>query len=260
MPSPFLGMNPYLEHPDFWFDFHNRAIVALANTLTPKLLPKYRVTTDKRIYEVRGLNALLIGRPDVLVQRSRTPTVSASANVAVTPPPVQPVKVNIPMPEEVREAYLEVKDAATKEVVTVVEILSPANKQYEGRQKYEKKRFSVLESSTNLVEIDLLRAGEPLATFGDNYQSHYRILVSRATTRPIADLYLFNLPDTIPQFPLPLRADDVEPIVNLQEILHEVYEQSGNDYFIDYNQDPEPPLSAEDYAWIDMLLREKGLR
>ena len=145
MPSPFPGMNPYLEHPDFWSDFHNRLIVALANVLTPQLLPKYRVTTDKRIYEIIGSNALLVGRPDLLLQRSRNSTLSSSFDRAVTELPVQPVKVLTPMSEEVRETYLEVKDAATQEVVTVLELLSPANKHYDGRQKYEQKRQKVLE-------------------------------------------------------------------------------------------------------------------
>ncbi|MDY6784869.1 MAG: DUF4058 family protein [Cyanobacteriota bacterium] len=261
MPSPFPGMNPYLEHPDFWSDFHNRLIVALANVLTPQVLPKYRVTTDKRIYEIRGSNALLVGRPDVLLQRSRNGRVSSNSDRAITELPVQPVKVLTPTAEEVRESYLEVKDAATQEVVTVVEILSPTNKQYDGRQKYEQKRQKVLESRTNLVEIDLLRLGEPLPLSGDdNRESQYRILVSRASVRPLADLYPFNLSDRIPLFPLPLRPEDVEPVIDLQALLNEVYDQSGCDYFIDYNSNPDPPLSECDRAAIEIVLREKRLR
>lgn len=260
MPSPFPGMNPYLEHPDRWSDFHNRLIVALADALTPKLLPNYQVVTDKRIYEIIGTNSLLVGRPDVTVQRSRTPTPSTPSNVAVVPPTTQPINVILPMPEEIREAYLEVKDAATQEVVTAVEILSPTNKQGEGRQKYEKKRYSLFGSLTNLVEIDLLREGKPLPILGNPIQSNYRILVSRSNTRPTADLYPFNLPDAIPSFELPLRSKDLEPVVDLQELLNGVYERAGYDYFIDYGSEPVPPLSEADTAWMDVLLHEKGLR
>lgn len=225
MPSPFPGMNPYLEHPDRWSTVHNRLIVALADALTPQLLPKYQVDIEKRIYEVVGV-----------------------------------VKVTVPLTEEVREAYLEVKEAATKAVITTLEILSPTNKQGDGRQKYEAKRQRVLRSQTHLVEIDFLRAGAPLPVMEDLPQSHYRILVSRSTDRPTADLYLFNLPDSIPSFALPLRSDDREPTVDLQAMLHEVYDRSGYDYFIDYRVDPLSPMSEADVAWLDARLRSQGLR
>jgi hypothetical protein len=39
----------------------------------------------------------------------------------------------------------------------------------------------------------------------------------------IADLYLFNLPDMIPAFALPLRAGDAEAIGDLQGLLIGVY-------------------------------------
>ncbi|HAX80224.1 MAG TPA: hypothetical protein DCY88_31400 [Cyanobacteria bacterium UBA11372] len=260
MPSPFLGMNPYLEDPNRWSSVHNRLIVALADALTPQLLPKYQVDIEKRIYEIIATDDLFIGKADVTVQRNLTPTPSTSSNVAVVTPATQPITVDLPVLEEVREAYLEVKDPSTKEVVTVIEILSPTNKRGEGRAKYEKKPYSVLGSLTHLVEIDLLRMGEHLPILGNPPQTHYRILVSRSNKRPKADLYAFNLPDLIPSFPLPLRPGDVEPEVDLQALLHGVYERSGYDYFIDYNSDTVPPLSESDAAWMDALLREKGLR
>jgi len=33
MPSPFTGMNPYLEHPTLWSEVHKRLIVAIADAL-----------------------------------------------------------------------------------------------------------------------------------------------------------------------------------------------------------------------------------
>ena len=109
MPSPFPGMNPYLEHPDRWSTVHNRLIVALADWLTPQLLPKYQVDIEKRVYEVIGLNSLLVGRPDVTVQRARQDGVEAAAKVLVSATPIEPIQVTVPMAEEVREAYLESK-------------------------------------------------------------------------------------------------------------------------------------------------------
>jgi len=260
MPSPFPGMNPYLEHPDRWSTVHNRLIVALADVLTPQLLPKYQVDIEKRIYEVVGMNSLLVGRPDVTVQRPRYPYPSSSANVAVSVFPSEPVRVAVPMMEEVREAYLEIKEAATQIVVTAIEVLSPTNKRGEGRQKYEQKRQQVLNSQTHLIEIDLLREGEPLPIAGISVASDYRVLISHSHTRPLADLYPFDLADPIPCFPVPLQANDQEPVVNLQILLNEIYERSGYDYFIDYHTDPLPPMSEAGLAWIDSLLKAQGLR
>jgi len=253
-------MNPYLEHPDRWSTVHNRLIVALADWLTPQLLPKYQVDIEKRVYEVIGLNSLLVGRPDVTVQRVRQDGVEAAAKVLVSATPIEPIQVTVPMAEEVREAYLEIKEAATQLVITAIEILSPTNKRGEGRQKYEQKRQQVFNSRTHLVEIDLLREGGALEIADGPAASAYRILVSRFDTRPLADLYSFNLADPIPPFPVPLQPGDPEPMVDLQSLLKQVYDRSGYDYFIDYRTDPLPPLSAAELAWIDTLLREQGLR
>ena len=89
MPSPFPGMNPYLEHPDFWPEVHNRLIVVIADSLVPQVRPKYRVAIEKRIYEVNDGNGVLVGIPDVTVYRQKTtPKSSGSATaVAVATPP-----------------------------------------------------------------------------------------------------------------------------------------------------------------------------
>ncbi|MCU0545331.1 MAG: DUF4058 family protein [Oscillatoriaceae cyanobacterium Prado104] len=261
MPNPFPGMNPYLENPDFWSEVHLLLIAILQESLVPQLVPKYRVAIEKRVYEIKGEESLLVGIPDVSVQRNPAVRNPITSNVAVASPPIAPVPVTLPMSEEVRERYLEIVDMATKEVVTVIEILSPANKRPgKGREMYEEKRDNVFGSCTNLVEIDLLRCWKPLPVLGANFAASYRILVSRANRRPRADLYLFNLPNAIPDFPLPLRPEDTEPIVDLQALLNAVYDRAGYDFSIDYNTDIVPPLSESDAVWSDALLRERGLR
>jgi hypothetical protein len=91
-------------------------------------------------------------------------------------------------------------------------------------------------------------------------ESHYRILVSRSETRPKAALYGFNLRDSIPQFPLPLCPEDVEPCVDLQGLLHEIYDQGVYDLRLDYSRASVPALSEADAAWVDEVLRKQGLR
>ncbi|MEG4502014.1 DUF4058 family protein [Microcoleus sp. F6_B4] len=261
MPNPFPGMNPYLESPELWRSVHNRLIVAIADWLTPQLLPKYLVDIEQRIYQISGEDALLIGIPDVTIQRAQTPRTESDSNVAVAAPPAKYLKVTIPLPLELKETYLQVVEIETKKVVTVIEVLSPTNKRPgKGREMYETKRENVFNSRTHLVEIDLLRSYQPLPVFGNDIEASYRILVSRGNQRPLADLYLFNLPDMIPAFPLPLRAGDAEPIVDLQALLNGVYDRAAYDFRIDYTAAPVPALSESDTAWADALLGERGLR
>ena len=189
--------------------------MAIADALVPQLVPKYRVAIEKRIYEIKGEQSLLVGIPDVSIQRNPIPRNSSTSNVAVATGTTESLKIRLAMFEEVREGYLEVIDMATKEVVTVIEVLLPANKPSgKWREMYEEKRDKVFGSRTNFVEIDLLRGWEPLPVFDNDIAASYRILVSRGNERPLADLYLFNIPDVIPYFSLPLRSPDVDVLLN----------------------------------------------
>lgn len=95
---------------------------------------------------------------------------------------------------------------------------------------------------------------------GRNVKSHYRILVSRGDCRPQADLYAFNLPEPIPLFSLPLKFEDREPLVNIQALVHEIYDQASYDLLIDYNREPVPSFSGEYKIWVDRLLKSQNLR
>lgn len=193
MPSPFPGMDPYLEHPGAWPNVHHRLITAIAISLAPYLRPKYRVVVEEAIYQTTGQDSILVGIPDVSVQRHRQMTDQRLTDVAVSPSTAQPITVTLPMPKTIRQGYLEVRDVATSEVVTVFEVLCPANKRPgEGRTTYEAKRQKVLGSATHLVEIDLLRQWEPMPILNDRVQTNYRILVSQSQHRPKADLYALN--------------------------------------------------------------------
>lgn len=261
MPSPFPGMNPYLEHPEIWPGVHHWLIVELARFLSPQLRPKYRVAVEVRMYETIGEQSLLVGIPDLTVKRSQDTAKQSITNVAVAQFPTQPQKVEVPVPETIKQGYLEVREVTTREVVTAIEILSPINKRSgEGRKQYESKRNKVLGSSTHLVEIDLLRQGQPMPVYHSNIKTHYRILVSRGDRRPQADLYAFNLPDIIPSFPLPLKSGDTEPLVDLQLLLNNVYDQASYDLAIDYTQEAVPPLLEAERVWVNTWLTEQKLR
>lgn len=248
-------MDPYLEHPEIWPGVHLLLIAALAESLGPQLRPKYSVSVEVRMYETSGDQALVVGIPDVAIQRAKPQTEVVPTAVAVAPLP-QPVQVRVPMPLTIRQGYLEVREVTTKEVVTAIELLSPIDKRSgRGRQTYESKREQVLSSATHFVEIDLLRAYEPMAMFGAEGQSDYRILVSRSEQRPIASLYAFSVQNAIPAFALPLRAGDPEPTVDLQGLLNEIYDKSGYDLKLDYSVEPVPPLTGAEAVWASDLLK-----
>lgn len=260
--SAFPGMDPYLERPTLWPQVHTRLIVALADFLGAVLRPHYWVAVEERTYVALLAPDDLIGLPDIAIVHAEPafPLAQVREGTATLS---MPLVAQVPLPEERRERYLEVRDVASGEVIAVIELLSPANKRRgEGRRQYEEKRLKVLGSRTHLVEVDLLRGGKSMALFiqGDGQKGPYRILVSRSEDRPRADLYLFSLRDPLPIFPLPLRRGDAEPLVDLGALLHDLYERAGYDLVINYRNAPVPPLDEEDAGWADNLLRQAGLR
>lgn len=259
MPSPFPGMDPYLEHPELWPNVHHGLISALRDILVPLLRPRYWVTIEERTYITEPEEVVVVGRPDVsVVEAGIGPSnFGPSGAVAVA----EPLTALVPMPEEVREAYLEVRLVETREVVTVLEILSPTNKRPgEGQRLYLEKRLIVLGSLTHCVEIDLLRGGERPPLVGERVVRDYRMVVSRAERRPRVEVYPFGVREPIPRFRLPLRMRAEEPVVDLQRIVGELYDRAGYDLVVAYGREPVPPLRADDAVWADALLREKGLR
>lgn len=250
-------MDPYLEHPALWPDVHNGLIAGLQETLAPQLRPRYYVAIEERTYVDDAPELALVGRPDVaVVATPRTGTSPApSAAVAAT------VGVTLPMPQPVRETYLEVRGVEEGDVVAVLELLSPANKRAgDGRRLYLEKRRRVLASLTHLVEIDLLRAGEPMPMDGIPAGTEYLILVSPAWQRPGARLHAFSVRDPVPVFALPLREQAEEIAVDVATVLRARYDRVGYDLRADYRRAPQPPLRPADQAWADALLRAHGLR
>lgn len=261
MPTPFPGMDPYLERRGLWEEVHTWLIVALAEAIIPQVRPRYRVAVERRVFLTFSTTEDLVGKPDVLV--ADTGTKPGSLVPAATPAGTTPLVAELPMPEEVIERYLEVRDVVSGDVITTIELLSRTNKLgRDGRRLYEETRLKVLASLTHLVEIDLLRAGEPMAMRiqGNGHRAAYRILVSRAYRRPQADVYAFGLRAPIPSFPVPLRKGEVEPVIDLNTVLHELYDRAGYDMAVDYRREADPPLEGEGAAWADALLREHGLR
>jgi hypothetical protein len=267
MPSPFPGMDPYLEAPDQWPGFHTIYIVALQRSLTGILPPGFIARPEVRVYIAADMPT---ARPDVTVfataQTRRTAETPSTIVLAdrVDEPEVAPAEE-----VEVQEPYLNIVDRRNggQQVVTVIELLSPSNKMpnSKGWREYRRKQASILRTGINLLELDLLRGGAhtvyvPEATLRAYGPWDYLVTLSDASRRNDRLFWRISLRDRLPALHLPLTAD-VPPVrLDLQEVFAQCYDESGLGDFVDYAAEPVPPLSPEDAAWADSLLRERGLR
>ncbi len=163
---------------------------------------------------------------------------------------------------ENREAYIEILDRESQQrIVTVIEVLSPANKwPGEGRKEYRKKQVEVFSSEAHLVEIDLLRTGRhamavPAALARDQGPYHYLTCINRATeSRDKFDLYLGRLQARLPRIKIPLAGNDPEVVLDLQAVLAHTYEAGVYRHILRYEQPCRPPLTTEEQAWADQLI------
>ena len=251
MPTPFRGMDPYLERPSLWPNIHSSLIVALRDDLAPRLRPHYYVSIEERTYLLEPGGGLAFSTyPDAAIIGESAPIYQAVGGGSGV------VEVELPLPEEIRETYLEIREVTgDKRVITVIELLSPTNKRPgRGRELYEQKRLILLGTKTHLIEIDLLRAGET-PTMRGSPGSHYHILISRWQDRPTATLLPFSIRQPIPHFNVPLQEGDEEPVLDIGRLLHDLYDRAGYDLRIDYTAEPDPPLTAEDKTWIKDRLK-----
>jgi len=256
MPSPFPGMNPFLEHPSVWQDFHQRLVTHISESLGGRVGNRYFIKIEQHIFlhELSAAERRLAGRGDVIAVHGGNGGASWAANsgggVAVMEAPVLG-EVAEAVAEE-RSAYLEILDIESREVVTVIEVLSPANKsRVADREQYLAKRRCILNSYTHLVEIDLLRGG-PRAPVTNLPPCDYCVLVSRRETRPKVGLWPIGLREPLPVIPVPLLAPDPDVPLDLMAVLRRVYDAAGYHRYI-YRHQPAPELNAEDRAWAAEL-------
>jgi hypothetical protein len=245
-------MNPYIEQAAYWHDFHLEFLPAIRARLVAQVRPKYIVMLDEHIYvqEQAPGPRRLVGRADVSVARPRGSRGEAAVAVGTIQAPVQ---VRIPVQDIRRVPFLEIRDREGRELITVLELLSPTNKRAGAdREQYLAKREELLESRAHFVEIDLLRGGRPMPVDG-RPRCEYSVLVSRAEARPRAGFWPIRLRHRLPTIPIPLSPSDPDARIDLQEILHQVYDTTGYDDFI-YAGRPDPPLSTRDAAWARRLV------
>jgi hypothetical protein len=253
-------MDPYLEDRSFWPDVHASLIAYIREALQPQLRPNYVARIGERV-ELAGLPQGYV--PDVLIVRPpREPMAGReTTGVAVADEP----QTFTFLDEERRVPYIEIIYRETGDVVTLIEVLSPANKSGAGHTQYLQKQADLLTSQVNLVEIDLLGQGRPTTlarTVEIEQPSNWRyvVSVSRAHQRQFLEVYAFALTERLPRCRIPLRAEDADVVLDLPAVFARCYDVGGYDLMIDYTQAPPIPLSDEEETWLRTLLHEKGIR
>ncbi len=219
MPSPFPGMDPYLESPRLWPDVHHELISVIRERLNAALKPRYVSRVEERVY------------------------------------------ISDENEEEIREARVVIVDATGRQVVTVIEVLSPTNKIVgsRGRTNYEAKRSEVMHSPAHFVEIDFLREGMPIYAAQQLPPHDYLVHVSRCGERPQGVLWPILLTQRLPTIKIPLLANDPDTDLDLGAVLNSAYDRAGYEMSINYKEPPEVALSEESAKWAQAWLASAAI-
>ena len=268
MPSPFPGMDPYLEG-EMWQEFHDRLANQISVQLMPLLAPKYVALLAKRYV----LDRPLLGIFDLPTERIFYPDVHIAAHPKVQPAPVlsavegvtpsgagvvvtEPaVELASPVSEEVPLLSVEIRDVAQRRLVTLLEILSPVNKRGEGAREYAERRMELLQTRTHLLEIDLSRQGWRIPLRGELPPAPYYVYLSRMPRRPFTQIWPISLREPLPTVPVPLLPPDPDVPLDLQAAVRACFDLVGYERLLDYSGPPPPPeLDEEDATWVAEIL------
>jgi Protein of unknown function (DUF4058) len=262
MPSPFPGMDPFLESPDWFPDLHSSLITFIKVELKSKLPATYYARSNQRVWlDVQRRSPV---EPDVDVLKSTTAKSRKlrrgdSGGVAVAEPVV--VKVQTIVGEPFHQSFLEVHSRRGTDdvVVAVIEILSPSNKAPDehGRDLYITKQQEILMSPVHLVEIDLLRAGTHTAAVphaqavAEAGSFDYHVCVHRSDHLADFFVYPIQLESKLPIIALPLLPGDADVPLDLQAAFTRAYDGGPYDLAVRYDvAQIEPPLRADRQQWL----------
>lgn len=268
MPSPFPGMDPYLEAPDIWPDFHDALAAAMRGELNRTLPRPYYARLEMRpeVGVVGGEEPRRIV-PDVTVVKPRDPATAGKTGVAILDHPRADFSPSVRMRlhgELLRHRFVEIRDASRGHaLVSLIEIASPSNKRPgPDRQAYRTKQQEILQSETSLIELDLLRSGEPLIGGPWFIESagrleprpDYLVAVNRAWEREAGlefELFVVRLEDSLPCIPVPLRKDEPEVPLDLQYVFQQAYDSGPYARgAVDYGSPPDPPVRPDQADWL----------
>ncbi|NUQ65398.1 MAG: DUF4058 family protein [Pirellulales bacterium] len=267
MPSPFPGMDPFIEVNPRWEGFHAWFVRELARQALPKAQELgCWIDVERMVYqrEPNG-EVVLIGGPDetVAVDPS-SPGWSSPAPGAVAladPEAIHEVILDPDSLERFKQDYLVVRELGQfARVLAAVEVLSPANKSGKYVPRYREKRLRWLAGAAHFMEIDLLRAGDNPSRrlFPELPSTPYFILVARKTgLGRNEEGYPLRLPDSLPVIGLPLGPPRPDLPLDLAAAFRAAYDLSIRPGSIRYAEEtpPAPPLDKADAAWVKSVVQ-----
>ncbi len=227
MPSPFPGMDPYLEDGRLWPLFQHQFATCLYQILLPGLVDRYRARIGQRRYATE-----------------------------------QPLFTSV-VRDDHEEEFVEIRHRSDGRLVTLIDIVSPTNRTTDrGRQAYLERRREARSCGANLVEIDLVLQGTPMLDYTRSGLADwdYAVTVTRATQPERVEIFTATLQKALPRFRLPLLGDDQSTIMDLRTVFARTYDQGNFGNQIDYQRDPPTTVTDQDRVWIDKLLRQHKVR
>ena len=227
MPSPFPGMDPYLEAPGLWPNFQQQFATCLCQILLPGLVDRYHPRPAQRTYHTE-----------------------------------MPLFTSV-LREEHVESFVEVRRRGDGRLVTLIDVVSPTNKTTtQGKAAYLAQRRAAQSAGASLVEIDLVLQGQPTLDFPRDGlpECDYTVTVAKADRPDRYDIYTVTMRERLKKVSLPLAKDDRAAVIDLQAVFARCYDQCGYARVIDYSADPSVPLKDEDRKWLASLLRQQKLR
>ncbi|HSI36131.1 MAG: DUF4058 family protein [Phycisphaerae bacterium] len=255
MPSPFPGVDPFIEGQGVWHDFHQTFVITWREFLMRRLPPQYVARVEEHVY-VNRAEAESAGRvttriPDVLIEASGVARGEADAEDDGPVVTLVPTVMRHVVDDPLREGYIEIKRRADDGVVGVLELLSPVNKTGAGRDEYLVKRGELLARRVHLVELDLLLRGPRFPFEGRFPDGHYHAMVSRGDRRPDCEIYSWKLPDRLPVIPVPLGPDDPDLPVDLHAVFETTFDRGVYDRLVRYDRPVGLRLDEPLRRWVD---------
>jgi Protein of unknown function (DUF4058) len=255
MPSPFPGMDPYLEGY-LWPDVHTALANKIRQRLTPLLRPRYIARLDVYLADDPNPEGEIgILYPDVEVLQSPSTSVISKGELTNSTITLTPPSLTLPVLQsvQVRLITVEIRDAAQNRLVASIEILSLVNKREPGLTTYRQKRQRLYQADVHLLEIDLLCRGSRPFAQPRLPVCAYCIALTRAHAKQI-ELWPIQLSDPLPIVPVPLSSPDVDVPLDVGEALAAIYEEAAYDLSVDYQTVPPPPvLSEAETQWMSAL-------
>lgn len=255
MTNPFPGVNPYLEAQHRWSELHSKFVNVWQEQLLEDLPDGYDARLNEHVYLVNADDDS--GRvviPDVALDRASLPNDTTTESASDVYGGVATATLTAPPPWEVTEVFIEIIQHPDRELVAILELLSPTNKGSHYIQ-YKSKRNAILQSPAHLVELDLLVLGRKLPMQGELPPGRFHSYVSRAELPREFTVAGWGLRQRMPKIPIPLAGPEEEVVSDLQTVFDTAWQRGRYEKAIDYTKPLDLPLSDDDQQWVAEQLK-----